>query len=52
MCLRQSYKRRVITEIKWIAGDTNPANAMTKPKPCLALKNLIDTNTLVIEANE
>src|SRR5204863_5653797 len=30
MCLRQSYERREITEIKWIDGNTNPADAMTK----------------------
>jgi hypothetical protein len=30
MCLRQSYERREITEIKWIDEDNNPANAITK----------------------
>ena len=45
MCLRQSYERRQITEVKWISGDTNPADAMTKgKKPCQALTDLIDTN--------
>jgi hypothetical protein len=28
----QSYERRMITEIKWIDGDSNPADAMTKEK--------------------
>jgi hypothetical protein len=27
MCLRQSYERREITEIKWIDGNSNPADA-------------------------
>jgi hypothetical protein len=45
MCLRQSYERREIAEIRWIDGDTNPADAMTKSKPCPALTKLIDTNT-------
>src|SRR5437667_2230743 len=43
MCLRQSYERREIAEIKWIDGNSNPADAMTKSKPCQALRDLIDT---------
>jgi hypothetical protein len=46
MCLRQSYERREITEIRWIDGNINPADAMTKIKPCSALTKLIDTNTI------
>lgn len=34
LCLRQSYERREITEILWIKGDKNPADAMTKDKGC------------------
>lgn len=41
MCLRQSYERREITEIRWIDGST-----MTKANPCSALTKLIDTNTV------
>ena len=52
MCLRQSYERREITEIKWISGGTNPADAMTKSKPCLALKHLVDTNKLDLQVTE
>lgn len=44
LCLRESYERREITELRWIAGNTNPADAMTKSKACPALKNLIDNN--------
>ena len=44
MCLRQAYERRQIAEVKWIEGETNLADAMTKGKPCLALSQLIDTN--------
>jgi hypothetical protein len=51
MCLR-SYERREITEIKWIDRDNNPANAMTKSKPCQALRDLIDTNTVNLKATE
>ena len=38
LCLRQSYERREITEILWIKGDKNPADAMTKDKGCDALQ--------------
>ena len=50
MCLRQAYERRQITEVKWINGDTNPADAMTKGKPCTALSQLIDTNQVKLRA--
>ena len=50
MHLRQSYERREIAEVKWIDGNSNPADAMTKPKPCNALKKLIDTNEISIDA--
>ncbi|KAI0992847.1 hypothetical protein K3495_g15337 [Podosphaera aphanis] len=46
LCLRQSYERREITEILWIKGENNPADAMTKAKACDALQKLIDTNKL------
>ena len=34
MCLRQAYERREIIEVKWIGGGDNPADAITKAKPC------------------
>jgi hypothetical protein len=52
MCLCQAYKRREIIEVKWIRGGNNPVDAMTKAKPCQALKTLIDTNKLNLEVNE
>ena len=48
MALRQSYERREITEIRWIDGTDNPADAMTKATPNRALERLIDTNSLTI----
>jgi Reverse transcriptase (RNA-dependent DNA polymerase) len=45
MSLRQSYERRQIAEIRWISGESNPADAMTKGKCGNALRTLIDTNT-------
>jgi hypothetical protein len=37
MCLWQAYKQRLITNVKWINRETNPANVITKGKACLAL---------------
>src|SRR3977135_4521333 len=52
LCLRQSYKRREIVEVKWISGTSNPVDAMTKAKASTALKQLIDTNIVQLEAVE
>src|SRR6266704_681675 len=52
MCLRQSYKRREIAKIKWINGGSNPADAITKSRPCQALKDLIDTNTVKLQVTK
>jgi hypothetical protein len=49
MAIRQSYERRELTEIRWIDGTRNPADAMTKTTPNGALQELIDTNTLTIK---
>ena len=46
MALRQSYERREISEIRWINGKDNPADAMTKAKPNHALQEFIDSNRL------
>ena len=51
--LQQLYKRREIVEVKWIAGDTNPANAIIKGKGVSgALKQLLNTNSIKLEAVE
>ena len=52
MCLHQLYERREITEVKWIDGNSNPTNLMTKSKASIALKKLIDTNYLELQAIE
>ena len=52
MCLRQSYERREIAEVKWIDGGSNPADAMTVDKLCQTLKELIDTNTVNLKVTE
>ena len=48
MALRQSYERRELFEIRWIHGQDNPADAMTKADPNKALEIFIDTNALRI----
>ena len=52
ICLCQAYERREITEVKWIRGGNNPADAITKAKLCQALKTLINTNKLNLEVNK
>ena len=52
MCLRQAYERREVAEVKWIKGESNPADAMTKTKPSTALKQLVDTNKIKLEVEE
>lgn len=44
--IRQSYERREVYEVRWIDGQDNPSDAMTKAKPNRALERLISTNTL------
>jgi hypothetical protein len=51
MSLRQSYEQREITEVRWIDGRDNPADAMTKTTPCGALKTLINTNQLEVRVD-
>ncbi|KAI0998094.1 hypothetical protein K3495_g10097 [Podosphaera aphanis] len=46
MAIRESYERRELTEIRWINGKDNPADAMTKEKPTTALQQLVETNKL------
>jgi hypothetical protein len=52
MCLRQAYERRLITDVKWINEEANPADAITKDKACLALQQLINTNQVDLQAVE
>ncbi|KAF1982086.1 hypothetical protein K402DRAFT_341256, partial [Aulographum hederae CBS 113979] len=49
LCLRQLYERREISEILWIKGEKNPADAMTKEKHCDALKRLVTINKVDLD---
>lgn len=44
MAVRESYERRELSEIRWISGDDNPADAMTKKSSVNAFRSLIDSN--------
>ena len=48
IALRQSYERRELQEVRWINGNDNPADALTKSSPNTALQRFIDTNRLTI----
>ena len=48
MALRESYERREITEVRWIHGEDNPADAMTKASGNKALEHFINDNKLSI----
>lgn len=47
--LRECYEKRDITEVLWIPGDQNPADAMTKDKACKALSDLMATNKIQVD---
>ena len=46
ICLYQVYKHREIIEVKWIKGESNPANLITKNKGSTILKLLINLNKI------
>ena len=52
MCLHELYKRRKIAKVKWINGDSNLIDAMTKNKLLLAFKWLIDINQIKLKTVE
>ncbi|XP_044718736.1 uncharacterized protein HRG_07301 [Hirsutella rhossiliensis] len=48
MALRQAYEQREITNIRWINGADNPADAMTKLSPNGALTRFVNDNEITI----
>jgi hypothetical protein len=48
MALKQAYEQKDVFEIRWINGQNNPANAMTKATSNKALSTFIDTNRLCL----
>ncbi len=49
--LREAYKGREISEIVWIPGAENGADALTNLKPCPALAVLMHQNTINLDPN-
>ena len=52
ICLHQLYKRREIAKVKWINGDSNPIDAITKSKLLLAFRQLININQIKLKTVE
>jgi hypothetical protein len=48
MVIRQTYEQQNVSDIRWIDGRNNPANAITKAGPNRALKQLINNNKLIM----
>jgi hypothetical protein len=48
MALRESYEGKEINEIRWINGEDNPADALTKSTPNRALEKLVTGNEIVV----
>ena len=44
MALRQSYERRELAEVRWINGQDNLSDAMTKTSPNSMLSKFLNTN--------
>ncbi|KAI1002434.1 hypothetical protein K3495_g5764 [Podosphaera aphanis] len=49
MALRQMYESRELWEIRWISGNDNPADSVTKSAPNNSLERFLDTNQLGID---
>jgi hypothetical protein len=44
IAFRQSYERKELAEIRWVTGDYNPANIITKSASNGAFSKLINNN--------
>jgi hypothetical protein len=49
MVMRHTYEHQKIYNVRWINGENNPANAMTKFGPNRALQQFITTNSLIMK---
>jgi hypothetical protein len=52
MALRQTYERQKMFDVRWIDGNDNPANVITKAGPNRALEQLVTTNKLTLKIQE
>jgi hypothetical protein len=46
--LRQLYKRYELAEVRWIKGDNNPADSITKTNPNKVLEKVLNLNELIV----
>ena len=44
IAIKQSYERKELSEIRWITGNSNSADIITKSTANKSLKSLISTN--------
>jgi len=49
MAIKQSYERKELSEIRWIASDSNPTNTITKSTANRLFESLISTNHLSVK---
>ncbi len=49
IAIRQSYKRRELSKIRWIYSASNLANAITKSTTNLALETFISRNKITVK---
>lgn len=49
--LREAYEMREIDEIIWIPSECNPADALTKKDPCVAMDKLQEHNEIDLNPN-
>jgi hypothetical protein len=48
MALRQSYEKRELTEVRWINGQDNLADTITKAMPNKMLQEFLDNNEITV----
>lgn len=49
---RQSYGTQEISDVGWIRSEDNPADGLTKPAPCKALEQLLDTGFVDVPVHQ
>jgi hypothetical protein len=52
MILRQIYERQKVFDIRWIDGNNNPADAITKAGSNRALEQFVTINKLILKIQE
>ena len=50
IALQEAYEQRTVSDVVWIEGKSNPADAITKTNHNQALTSLLDNNRIDIDA--